>query len=160
MDVHLLQLYQKQSNVEALWAPCTTAHPGSSDRVCYCGSVIINHTHTHTRGDSRVLLRTEVSDVSRMLQTSAAELGKRLGTSAGRSSVNLPNPPRGARQAPVSGSHASTLALHVTARVSVCVCVCGSVSLALPFPSRRCSVLSQEFSIPLKRSLQDAHPEQ
>ncbi|KAM7372907.1 hypothetical protein PAMP_007800 [Pampus punctatissimus] len=69
----------------------------------------------------------EVSSASRMLcrvQTSVAESGIWLGTFASRASLNLLNPSasRPARQAPISGSHASTLGLGVTVCVSVRVC--------------------------------------
>lgn len=80
----------------------TTAHPGLSDCMCVCVfvevSLSVTCAHTHTEWQMCfVVERGEqcLQDAADREQTSVAELGIRLGTSARRVSLNLLNPSAG-----------------------------------------------------------------
>lgn len=141
--------------------PLHNSSPGLSGRMRVAGesslSITITHTCRHVTG---VFLQwKELSSVSRMLQTECRlpwhswEYGwERLQVgSLWTFWIRLLAP---AWQAPISGSHASTLALSAT----VCVCVRVCVT-ALPFlPSVEPPVPGMFH--PSQRCFQDAHPEQ
>lgn len=78
----------------------TTIHPGLSEWMCvllwkhYYQSHVCTHTHRHTEWQTCLAVEGGewyLQDATDRVQTSAAELGIRLGTSAGRISLSLLN---------------------------------------------------------------------